>query len=142
MIIHLWHSMIDMPKKDIDWHRKDISDELTELAEAKGFVNIWSEFSDVAYTYTRAKWSGHKMKRPINLFLLNIGFLYMIPKYTLRWHFYRLVGKKFDKKLELREVRNPKKIEKLKHIAGKYNLDPDKFQERCVKLAKYWVFFK
>lgn len=44
----------------------------------------------------------------------------MIPKYTLRWRFFRKIGHQFDKNLNISEVRNPKKIEKLKKIASKY----------------------
>ncbi len=140
MLIYFWHSLLDMPQKGIEWHQNDIAEELQELSEAKGIIHHWSELSDVAYTYTRAKWSGHKVKRPINLFLLNIGFIYMIPKYTLRWCFYYSIGKKFDKKLKITEVRNPKKIEKLHKIAKRYNLDTDKFQNECARLAKFWIF--
>lgn len=56
----------------------------------------------------------HSLKQ--NYFLV----LYMIPKYTLRWRFFRKIGHQFDKNLNISEVRNPKKIEKLKKIASKY----------------------
>ena len=66
----------------------------------------------------------------------------MFPKYTLRWRFFNTLGKKFDKKLEIKEVRNPKKIEKLKNIAQKYDLDPARFQIEAEKLMKRWLFLK
>jgi hypothetical protein len=47
-----------MPKYDEEWHRQDMADELTEYEEASGFIDTWSELSDVAYTYTRAKRNG------------------------------------------------------------------------------------
>jgi hypothetical protein len=124
-----------MPKYDEDWHRNDISDELSEYYEASGFVNKWSELSDIAYTYTRAKWSGHSsIDFPISKTLLPIGILYMFPKYTLRWRFFRKLGKQFDINLNISEVRNPKKISKLHVIAQRYNLDPVMFQEKAEKL--------
>jgi hypothetical protein len=135
--------MLDMPRKDFAWHQADILAELEELKEAKGFMNKWSELSDVAYTYTRAHWSGHKeIKLPLRKIDFYTGLLYMFPKYSLRYIFYRVLGKKIDKNIKLREVRNPKKIEKLRHIALKYNLDPDKFTEEAKKLLKKWVFLK
>lgn len=134
--------MLAMPKKDIEWHKNDIADEVVELSEAKGLINRWSELSDVVYTYTRTKYSGHKVKRPITLGLYYLGLVYMFPKYTLRWYFYRLIGKKFDKKLKITEVRNPKKQEKLKHIALKYNLDPELFELEVKRKMKYWIFLK
>ena len=142
MLIKYWHSILDEPKESFDWHQNDVNEELQELVESNGFIHWWSELSDVAYTYTRAKWSGHKLKRPINIWLFNFGLIYMFPKYTLRWKFYNTLGKKFDKNLHITEVRNPVRIEKLDHIAKKYNLDPIKFKSEAQKLMKWWVFLK
>lgn len=47
--------MLNMPKYDEDWHKKDMADELAEYEEASGFIDTWSELSDVAYTYTSGK---------------------------------------------------------------------------------------
>lgn len=58
----------------------------------------------------------------------------MFPKYTLRWRFFRKLGKQFDINLNISEVRNPKKISKLHVIAQKYNLDPVMFQKEAEKL--------
>lgn len=66
----------------------------------------------------------------------------MFPKYSLRYGFYRVLGKKIDKNVKLKEVRNPRKIEKLEHIARKYNLDPVRFKIEAEKLMKKWVFLK
>ncbi len=142
MLIRYWHSILDEPKESFEWHQNDVNDELQELAEAKGFIHRWSELSDIAYTYTRGKWSGHNLKRPINLWLFSFGLVYMFPKYTLRWTFYYSIGKKFDKKLKIKEIRNPQKPEKLKVIANKYNIDPNEFQKEVEKRMKYWIFFK
>ncbi len=136
-----WHSILDMPKKGFDWHEEDISDELKEFKEARGLMNKWSELSDVVYTYTRAHWSGHTtIECPLSKVSFFIGLLYMFPKYTLRWKFFRVLGKKIDKNVRITEVRNPKKIEKLKIIAQKYNLDPEQFIIEATKLMKKWVF--
>ena len=142
-LIEARHSKINMPKHNLAWHTHDITDELEEFKEAKGFINKWSELSDVAYTYTCARWSGHKdVKFPFKKISLYIGFIYMLPKYTLRWKFFRILGRKIDKNLRITEVRNPNKIEKLEKIARKYNLDPIKFKDEAKKLMKKWVFLK
>lgn len=66
-----------------------MADELAEYEEAHGFIDIWSELSYVAYTYTHARWSGHNgIDFPFSKVKLTIGLLYMIPKYTLRWRFF------------------------------------------------------
>lgn len=142
MLTRYWHTMLDMSKKSLDWHKNDIADELKELEESTGLINYWSELSDVAYTYTRAKWSGHKIKRPIKIIPFFIGLIYMFPKYTLRWYFYYSVGKKFDKKLKITEVRNPKKSHKLREIAIRWNLDPELFEKEAKNKMKSWIFLK
>lgn len=135
--------MLDMPKYDETWHKQDMADELAEYQQAKGLIDTWSELSDVAYTYTRAKWSGHTtIDFPLSRIKLAIGILYMFPKYTLRWKFFRSLGHEFDKNLNISEVRNPKKIAKLKDIAEKYNLDPELFTQKAQSLLKNRILLK
>lgn len=142
-IIHHWHNILDMPKYDLTWHQQDVADELQELAEARGIINRWSEISDICYTVTRAHWSGiAEIVLPISRFYYFIGLIYMIPKYHLRWRFFTAVGKTFGPEVKIREVRNPKKIEKLKTIAEKYGLDSDKFVLEAKRLMKGRVFLK
>jgi len=142
-IIHKWHTRLDMPKNSIEWHIQDVADEMQELSEARGLVNRWSELSDVAYTYTRAHWSGHTdIQRPISYPKYVAGLIYMFPKYNLRWKFFYLVGQKLDKSKMVREVRNPQKLHKLHHIAEKYNFDRDDFEAEAKKLMKKRIFLK
>jgi len=140
MIIHLWHSMLDMKKYDLAWHKNDIADELKELKEGTNWLNRWSEYSDIAYTYTRAKWTGYKLKRPISVFHFTIGLIYMFPKYTLRWLFFKRAGKKFNRVIH--EVRNPKKIKKLTIIAKRNGINSEQFVELCQKQLRYWPLLK
>jgi len=142
-ILNTWHDKLGMPKYDEEWHRQDMADELAEYEEASGFIDTWSELSDVAYTYTRAKWSGHKtIPFPLARIKLYVGIVYMIPKYTLRWRFFRKLGHQFDSSLNISEVRNPKKVKKLKTIAEKYNLDPEEFTSKATILIKGKIFLK
>ncbi|MBP9836630.1 MAG: hypothetical protein KBC78_02230 [Candidatus Pacebacteria bacterium] len=142
-LLNRWHNMLNMPKYDENWHRQDLADELAEYSEAKGFVDIWSELSDVAYTYTRANWSGHKnITFPLSRAKLYIGILYMLPKYTLRWRFFRKLGHYFDINLHISEVRNPRKVAKLKVIAEKYNLDPEQFQIKAEQELRRSILLK
>ena len=118
-------------------------DELRELEEARGLFYRWSELSDVVYTYTRARWSGHRdIVFPFGRMNFYFGCLYMFPKYSLRWKFFRVLGKKIDKNLNIAEVRNPEKTEKLSDIAMRYGLDPVKFKEEADKLKNKWFFLK
>lgn len=138
--IFWWHDLLQMPKMSEVWHREDMADELTELQEARGFVSRWSEYSDVAYTYTRARWSGHgSIQNPLGFWAYLWGLLYMFPKYSSRWLFYRCAGKKMRPPVFLTEVRNPQKIEKLHKIAEKYQIDPVRFEEICRQQLRYWL---
>lgn len=141
--INKWHDKLNMPKYDEEWHKQDMADELAEYTEAHGLIDTWSELSDVAYTYTRAKWSGHTtVDFPLSKIQLLVGILYMFPKYTLRWKFFRELGHQFDRKLNISEVRNPMKTEKLKNIAEKYNLDPEEFTKKATLLMKNRMFLR
>jgi hypothetical protein len=142
-LLNPWHNTLEMSKYDEAWHRADMADELAEYYEAKGLIDTWSELSDVVYTYSRAIWTGHAtITFPFSRFAFFLGALYMFPKYTLRWRFFRALGHEFDKELKISEVRNPKKITKLKDIAEKYNLDPELFVQRAESLMKNRIFFK
>ena len=134
--------MLDMQVKDRDWHLNDIADELKELDEATGFIDRWSEYSDVVYTVTRGRWTGHHIPSPLHKKHFIYGSLYMFPKYSLRWAFYSRAGKKAGANRKVTEVRNPKKIHKLHHIANKYDLDEDIFVQACKKQLKYWPLLK
>lgn len=137
-----WHNLLDMERKTEDWHRQDVEDELAELKEAKGILHKWSEYSDVVYTVTRGRWGGFEIQSPISKQHFAIGSVYMFPKYSLRWLFFKRAGSKLNPQRPLREVRNPKKLHKLDYIARKYGLPPDKFADVCKKQLKYWPLLK
>ena len=140
MFISIWHKWLGMSHHDHDWHVGDMADEYEEYIQAKGFFNTWSEMSDVVYTYTRGRCYDDckNLKNPFGFFKTLLGLVYMYPKYTLRWSFYRFVGKKFGK--NICEVRNYKKEWKLDHIAEKNNIPKDEFKEAVNKYKKYWLF--
>lgn len=132
-----------MPRYDQAWHEQDLQDELSEYQEATGIIDSWSELSDVTYTYTRAQWSGHyTIAFPLSQWKLYIGILYMLPKYTLRWRFFRKLGHSFDSQIHISEVRNPRKIAKLKTIATKYNLPPEPFVNAARRRLRYTILLK
>lgn len=143
MIFKFWHNLLGMEKHDLAWHGADIADELMEYKQANGFIERWSETSDVVYAYTRAQWTGHsKLSFPLPRRYLTWGALYMFPKYTSRWFFFVVAGKLAKSQRIIREVRNPAKPSKLNKIAEKYNLNTERFNVACQKLSKYWIFLK
>jgi len=141
--LNLWHSALNMPKHDEQWHHDDMADELAEYYEAEGLLGTWSELSDVAYTYTRVRWSGHStITFPFSRLKFLTGVVYMIPKYSLRWYFFRTLGKRVNFNLLISEVRNPRKLEKLAAIAAKYQIDPTLFKTEAEKMLRYWILLK
>jgi hypothetical protein len=134
----LWHNMLNMPKEDRAWHERDMADEMAEYFEDQNLIMKWSELSDVTYTCSRGRWSGHDMKFPFARWQYALGLVYMYPKYTSRWLFFRRAGKKLGASKSVDEVRNPRKVAKLHSIAERYGLDKDDFQNVCAKQLKYW----
>ena len=142
-MIFTWHNLLGMEKHDAAWHENDIADELAEYEQAEGFMERWSEVSDVVYTYTRAKWSGYsEIAWPLPRRYFVWGSLYMFPKYSLRWLFFRIAGMRIKSQKPIREVRNPAKLSKLDEIAKKYSVDPERFRIICQGLLKHWILLK
>ncbi|MDL2327459.1 hypothetical protein LJC64_02205 [Ruminococcaceae bacterium OttesenSCG-928-A11] len=129
-----------MPKFDKKWHEQDFADELQEYEEANTILEKWSELSDLVYTSSRGKWSGHNVPFPKNKFMYIIGLIYMYPKYTSRWLFFRKAGQKIGAKKEVHAVRNPKKAAKLKNVATENGIkNINEFQKICEKQLKHWI---
>ena len=131
-----------MKKFDKQWHMSDLADEIAEYHEETKLLKKWSELSDVVYTCTRGRWSGHEIPFPFSKWQYFVGVTYMIPKMTGRWLFFRRAGKKAGAKSPVHEVRNPKKTEKIRTMAERNNIDPDLFQKICEKQLKYWPLLR
>ena len=137
-MIDRWHAYLAMSRHDQAWHENDMADELAEYHEETHWFKKWSELSDVVYTTTRSRWDDCPLAFPLQPYQYYLGIVYMIPKYTLRWYFYRTAGRKAGAARELHEVRNPHKTHKLHHIAAKYDVDPRLFQTICERQLRYW----
>jgi hypothetical protein len=138
-MLYPWHDWLAMTRHDRAWHDEDMAEELGEYREAKGLFTKWSEVSDVVYTYGRSRWDRlDDFTFPLGKFAHVAGLIYMYPKYTLRFWFFRRAGRKVNATAQLHEVRNPRKTHKLHYIAEKYDLDKDAFQKVCERQLKYW----
>lgn len=139
MLIHFWHSFLDMARKERAWHVERMMEEVEELKHARGFVMTWSEISDVVYDYTRARWGGYRdIQFPLPRWKFFVGVLYMIPKYTLRWLFFYTAGRRAGAKVPVHAVQNPRKEEKLRKIAVRNKLEPERFVRECRRLMRWW----
>lgn len=135
-IITRWHESLALAKHDRQWHQKDVLGEYREMVSAcntnsdslkqcgsgsgtqsqsgSGLIARWSELADVAFTLSRARAAGHRVRLPtprrshgnqsandvapkqhekqgIGDACLLLGILYMLPKYSLRFAFYRAI---------------------------------------------------
>ena len=127
-----------MEKHTQVWHESDLADELAEYYEETSLFKKWSELSDVVYTCTRGRWGGYVIPFPFKPWQFYLGTIYMFPKYSGRWLFFRAAAKKAGAAQSVHEVRNPKKTHKL-HIIAKLNgIDKKTFQRVCEKQLKYW----
>lgn len=138
-MINKWHDWLDMKRFDKAWHRNDLAAELVEYHEETKIMKKWSELSDVVYTCTRGRWGGYEIPFPFKRWQFYVGSMYMFPKYTLRWLFFRAAGRKCGAKYDLHEVRNPRKTHKLHTIAERNDIDKHEFQRTCEKQLKYWL---
>jgi hypothetical protein len=100
----------------------------------------WSELSDVAYTCTRARWSGHELEFPLAKWQYPLGILYMYPKYSGRFLFYRRAGRKAGANKDIRCVRNPRKLHKLDEILAEQHIQVDRprLHDVCQHQLKRW----
>lgn len=138
--LNRWHDWLDMPKFDKAWHESDMADELAEYHEEAKLVKKWSEASDVVYTYTRSLWSGHSLTFPLSKAAFCLGLIYMLPKYSGRFLFFRNAGRKAGATPDIRCVRNPKKLHKLDDIITEQQIrvDSERLKAVCRKMLKRW----
>lgn len=138
--LNRWHDWLAMPKFDKAWHQSDMSDELAEYHEETKLVKKWSEASDVVYTYTRSRWSGHALDFPLGKTAFCVGLVYMIPKYSGRFLFFRTAGRRVGATPDIRCVRNPKKLHKLDGIIShqQIKVDQKKLKTVCQSMLKGW----
>lgn len=140
MLLHTWHSWLGMPRFDRAWHEGDLADELAEYREETKLLKKWSELSDVVYTCTRSRWSGHRLPFPLRRWQFGAGAIYMLPKYTGRFLFYRRAGRRAGADKTVRCVRNPRKLYKLEADLAEQGVTVDwpKLHAICQRQLKRW----
>lgn len=140
MLIQKWFSKLELSKHDKAFFERQIADEFKELKEAKGLCNKWSELSDIVFNYARGRFDNgiQDLEFPLPYLYYYIGLVYGYPKFTLRWLFFKRVGKKFG--VSINELRNWKKVEKLKKIAQKYKIPELEFIEEVHRISKWHIF--
>ncbi len=80
IVYRRWHNLLDMPHRDKAWHERYMAEEFAELQAERGLINRWSEYADVVYGVTRARWNGYAVPSPISRTRFIYGSLYMFPE--------------------------------------------------------------
>ena len=114
-MMNKWHDWLDMKQNNKQWYIDDLADEVTEYLEETNIIKKWFELSDVVYSYTSGKWAGYELSFPFKKWQYYLGLIYMFPKYTDRWLFFRYAGRKADSQNDLHELSNPLNIGVMLH---------------------------
>lgn len=129
------------------WYSDRVREELLEVEEAKTRLEKLSETSDVFFSISRAQYDGFPVDEELpplcspryNLLV----YAYMLAKFTMRWAFYLTAARlcKAPNYDMVRETRNPMKDYKLRLIAERYQIDPEKFVRVATRLRRAWPLF-
>lgn len=94
------------------------------------------------YILSRARADGHLLQRLPAFATSHVHvYAYMVAKYTLRWQFYRTASWAAGKRSHARtarEVVNPRKDIKVREVASRHGIDPERFTLVCRRLRWVW----
>ena len=140
-ILYKWHDWLALPKFTKSWYEDDLAGELSEYEAETKAIKRWSELSDITYTCSRARWSGYYLPFPLKRYQYWLGLIYMLPKYTNRFLFFRMAGRKAGANKDIRCVRNPNKLEKIDETIRDQNVEVDleKLKNICQKQRRFWL---
>ncbi|KAF2834671.1 hypothetical protein M501DRAFT_517854 [Patellaria atrata CBS 101060] len=138
-----WHAMLGLPRQfPPTWYRDRLREELRERRTARTPWEKLSETSDVFFSISRARYDGYPVwnMNPFIAFRYGFVYMYMLTKYTSRWQFYRTTAifcniPHYD---SVREVVNPSKDNKMKEVASRHNINPEKFHRIGSRLRRVW----
>ena len=142
-LLRVWHRALNLPRQSPpSWYRERLREELQERQSARSPISKLSETADVFFASSRAHYDGCQLRGiPRNAGVGHLPvYLYMLAKYSSRWHFYRTVARlcrapQLDK---VREVINPAKDRKLAEVAVRHHIDPIKFTHIGRRLRRVW----
>ncbi|RSM02831.1 hypothetical protein CEP52_007731 [Fusarium oligoseptatum] len=140
-ILLLWHRSLRLQKQEPSWYRDRLREELYERRQAKTLCQKLSETADVFYIISRSHHDGYPLRHLPGFACSHLlVYAYLLPKYTLRWKFYRLAAYQCGSPNAgfVREVVNPAKDHKLHEVASRHGIDPETFTRVCRRLRYFW----
>ncbi|RSM13245.1 hypothetical protein CDV31_005949 [Fusarium ambrosium] len=140
-ILLRWHRSLHLQKQEPSWYRDRLREELYERRQAKTPCQKLSETADVFYIISRSHHDGYPLRHlPSFAFSHLLVYAYLLPKYTLRWKFYRsaayLCGSPNPGLVQ--EVVNPAKDHKLHEVVSRHGIDPETFTRVFRRLQYFW----
>lgn len=133
--------MLGLPRQTKSWYRDRLKEESRERRLASTRCHKLSETADVFYIISRAQHDNYPLRQlPRFSHGHLLVYAYLIPKYTLRWLFYRLASRLCGHAdpLSVREVVNPAKSSKLHQVASRHGISPIEFRQVCLRLRFVW----
>jgi hypothetical protein len=142
-LLRRWHGMLGLRRQSPpSWYQDRLEEEIREVVAAKTQVEKLSETSDVLFSIIRARYDGFPVQEP-SLFVNYrhiLVYMYMLGKFTLRWQFYRTAAYlcRAPHYHSVHEVVNPGRDHKLREVASRHQIGPEKFERVGRWLC--WVF--
>ena len=142
-LLRRWHGMMRLTRHGIpSWYKDRLREELRERRRADTYLRRLSETSDVFFSSLRARYDGYpvrKIPKAISFHHI-IVYCYMLMKFTSRWKFYQTSALlcREPRHLRICEVVNPSKDAKLKEVATRHGIDPDRFAAAGRRLRPVW----
>lgn len=140
-ILLRWHRALGLPQQPKYWYRDRLREETLERRRAETRWAHLSETADIFYILSRARHDGYPLC-PLPPFSYKhvAVYAYMLPKYTLRWAFYRIAAAlcRHGDVSSVSEVVNPSKDGKLQEVACRHGIEPTNFLRVCRSLRLVW----
>lgn len=142
-LLRQWFGLLGLSRQSPpSWYRDRLREELSERRTATTRLAKLSETSDVFFAIIRAQHDGFAVRKlpPFSTSCHALVYMYMVPKYTLRWQFYRLAARLCNTPNHKRvcEVVNPGKDHKLEEVAFRHRIDPPAFVRVGRQLRRFW----
>lgn len=127
-------------QSSMPWQRDRIREELLECQQAHHALLRLSETCDVLFSFARAQYDGHEIRRRArtNKYRYNLPYTYMVPKFPWRYAFYRAAGVLCRSTCAVREVVDPAREHNLDEVAERYGIDRNRFRVISRGLCNIW----
>lgn len=142
-LLTAWLRVLNFARHSPSWYRARVVEELAERRDAHNSLHRVTETADVIFSLCRARHDGCPVHGVPAFTLQRQGLIYavMVTKFTVRWMFWKALAwwcGKSDWK-HVSEVVNYGKDEKVKQVAARWSIDPEKAVQVARRMRWVWV---